>query len=250
MPRRFQHNGGVPASHTPATAPADALPSDDNTVVKIFESVRDSIVRGEVAPGAPINSVELAARFGTSRTPVREALLILNQYGLITMSARRRPRVAPVSVKAIRDLYALRSALHAYIARAIVETASEPSLQDLRARALALVEQGDASETDVHVQDIEDYLLAESRLCGNDVVLGVLDSLKWKINWFRRLGLMSREQLKVLALDRLRVADAYLDRDAPLAEALNGSMLRKAAYFCEMNFNARSSARPAPEAGG
>jgi hypothetical protein len=47
---------------------------------------------------------------------------------------------------------------------------------------------------------------------------------------------MSREQLKVLANDRLRAAEAYLDRDARLAEAMNRSMLKKAADYCERNF--------------
>lgn len=74
----------------------------------------------------------------------------------------------------------------------------------------------------------------------NEVVLGVLDSLRGKIAWFRRLGTMSREQLIVLAHDRLRVAKAWLDRDARLAEAMNRSMLKKAAEYCE-----ELSSRPA-----
>jgi hypothetical protein len=64
----------------------------------------------------------------------------------------------------------------------------------------------------------------------------VLDSLKWKNSWFRRLGCMSPAQLKVLSQDRLRVAEAYRDRDARLADALNRSMLKKAALYCEENF--------------
>jgi DNA-binding GntR family transcriptional regulator len=215
---------------------SEAPLEDDMTVVKIFESLRKSIIGGAIAPGHPINSVELAAHFGTSRTPVREALLILSQYGLINLTARRRPRVASVSVKTIHDLYALRTALHVYISEAIVQGAPEDALTDLRARAAALIAQFEAMSTEEHLQGVESYLAAEAALAGNDVVLGVLDSLKWKIAWFRRLGTMSREQLIVLAHDRLRVAEAYLDRDARLAEAMNRSMLKKAAEYCEKNF--------------
>ena len=208
----------------------------EDTVAKIFESLRASIISGEIAPGQVINSVEIANHFGTSRTPVREALLILNQYGLITLEARRRPRVAEVSVKAIRDLYALRTAMHAYISEAIVQSAPDDALQALRAQAAQLIERFPDLSSEEHLLNVEAYLAAEARLCGNNVVLDVLDSLKWKISWFRHLGLMSREQLGVLADDRLRVAEAYLDRDARLAEALNRSMLRKAGQYCEMNF--------------
>ena len=44
-------------------------------------------------PGADLNSVELATRFGTSRTPVREALMLLEKEGLVEIPPRRRPRV-------------------------------------------------------------------------------------------------------------------------------------------------------------
>jgi DNA-binding GntR family transcriptional regulator len=219
-----------------ALTPPEASLDGDMTVVRIFESVRDRIVSGAIAPGSPINSVELAAHFGTSRTPVREALLILSQYGLVTLTARKRPRVAPVSAKTVRDLYALRTALHVYISEAIVQGAGGDALKALRARAAALIEQFDSKATEAHLRDVEAYLATEASLSDNELVLGVLDSLKWKIAWFRRLGAMSREQLKVLAHDRLRVAEAYLDRDARLAEALNRSMLKKASDYCEKNF--------------
>jgi DNA-binding GntR family transcriptional regulator len=216
---------------------SDALPADDMTVAKVVESLRTRIVRGAIAPGSLINSVELAERCGTSRTPVREALLVLRRDGLVTLSARRRPRVAEVSVQAIRDLYALRTALHVYISEAVVQGAAEVDLRRLREQAAALVERFDARQSmEEHLRDVEGYLAAEAALAGNVLVLDVLDSLRWRIAWFRRLGMMSREQLKVLSFDRLRVAEAYLDRDARLAEALNRSMLKKAGGFCEQNF--------------
>lgn len=210
--------------------------ADDITVDKIFESLRTRIVSGQIAPGTVINSVEIAGHFGTSRTPVREALLLLGQYGLVTLTARRRPRVADVSAKAIRDLYALRTALHSLVSQAIVQAAPEAALQALRARALELIAAFDNRTTEAHLVDVEAYLGEEVRLGDNEVVAGVLDSLKWRIAWFRRLGSLSREQLKGLAMDRLRVTDAYLDRDARLADALNRSMLKKAGDYCEQNF--------------
>lgn len=231
----------LPSPTSPDVASAD----DDNTVNKIFEAVRDRIVTGVISPGTLINSVELAQHFGTSRTPVREALLILSQYGLVTLTARRRPQVAPVSVKAIRDLYALRTALHVYLSEAIVAQASDLALQGLRAQAVRLQDAFDASDTETHLKAVEDYLALESRLADNALVLEVLDSLKWRIAWFRRLGALSRDQLRLLTQDRIRAADAYLTRDAPLAQAINRSMLRQAGTACESSFERASEAAPA-----
>ena len=212
--------------------------------------MRDSIIRGELAPGSIVNSVDIANQFGTSRTPVREALLILNQYGLITLAARRRPQVAPVSAQAIRDLYALRAALHAYMSDAIVANAPDEALQALRAQAAALAADGRAQGSEEYMLLIEDYLAAEAQLCGNALVIDVLDSLKWKMSWFRRIGKMTRgRRSKSLAADRLRVAEAYLDRDARLANALNRSMLKRGGDYCETNFLATQAASNPPPAG-
>lgn len=210
--------------------------ADDITVDPIVESLRESIIGGELPPGTIINSVDIANRFGTSRTPVREALLILSQYGLITLAARRRPQVASVSAKAIRDLFALRAALHACISDAIVAGASQDALRALHedAAELASVPEGQGGEA--YMRRVEAYLAAEAQLCGNDLVIGVLDSLKWKIAWFRRIGRMTEAQVRSLAADRLRVAQAYLDRDAVLARALNRSMLQRGGDYCEGNF--------------
>ena len=207
--------------------------TDDITADAIVESLRDRIIRGELTPGAVVNSVEIANQFGTSRTPVREALLILNQYGLVTLAARRRPQVAPVSAQAIRDLFALRAALHGCMSDAIVANASDEALQALRAHA-AVLANGQAQGSEEYMLLIEDYLAAEAQLCGNALVIGVLDSLKWKISWFRRR--MTESQMQSLAADRLRVAEAYLARDAPLANALNRSMLKRGGDYCEKNF--------------
>lgn len=221
---------------SPASVGA-ARGEQDITVTKIFDALRDRIVNGEIAPGEFINSVELAQQFGTSRTPVREALLILSQYGLVTLTARRRPQVVPVSVKTIRDLYALRTALHDYLSEAIVEKASDSGLEGLRAQAAGLLRDFDATRTESHLKAIEAYLALEASLSENDLVLEVLDSLKWRIAWFRRLGAPTREQLQLLAQDRLRAADAYLARDHRLAQAINRSMLRRAGAACEASFN-------------
>lgn len=216
-----------------------ALPpgaSDDITVIKIFDALRSQIIAGTIPPGTSINSVDIANEFGTSRTPVREALLMLQQYRLVTLVARRRPQVAPVSVKAIRDLYALRATLHTYLSHAIVAAASDEALRQLHGHALALKDQFDELSVEDHLSHIEAYRATELALADNDEVLSVLETLKWRIAWFRRLGGMSRDELRVFAEDRVRISSAYLERDGGLAEALNRSLLMKAARYCEQRF--------------
>ncbi|MDA7415101.1 GntR family transcriptional regulator [Xenophilus arseniciresistens] len=214
---------------------SEAASGNQLVVSRICDTLREKIVSGTILPGSVINSVELARHFGTSRTPVREALLILSQDGLISITNYRRPKVAVVTVEAIRDLYGFREAMHAYMAAAIVAKASDEELLTLKQMATSLLRTAGADPMQ-HLLDIESYLGEELRLCRNEVVVGALNALKYKIRWFRRVGMPTREQFLILARDRLRAAEAYAERDAFLAEAVNRSMVRKGANFCEQSF--------------
>lgn len=227
--------------------PDEVAISTQLVVSRICETLREKIVAGTIPPGSVINSVELARHFGTSRTPVREALLILSQDGLISIANYRRPRVCVVTVEAIRDLYGFREAMHAYIAANIVQKASDQELSTLKEMASTLLSSINA-ESETHLRGVEAYLGEEMRLCGNEVVTAALSALKYKIRWFRRVGMPTREQFLILAKDRLRAAEAYAERDAFLAEAINRSMVRKGAMFCEQSFSRNHErSRSAPE---
>lgn len=71
------------------------------------------ILDGSLAPGAVVSQVSLARTLGVSRTPLREALRLLQHEGLIDAQQRRRPRITPVEPPAIDALYADRILLEA-----------------------------------------------------------------------------------------------------------------------------------------
>ena len=74
----------------------------------IFDEVAIDIVEGRLRPGESLNSVDLSRRFGTSRTPVREALAELERHGVIAVPPRRRPYVVQPTLKQVHDVYVLR----------------------------------------------------------------------------------------------------------------------------------------------
>ncbi|MGW0581868.1 GntR family transcriptional regulator, partial [Streptomyces sp. NPDC002920] len=103
-------------------------------VARIAEWVGAGIIEGRPAAGQDLNSVDLSRRFDTSRTPVREALMVLEQEGLVEMKARRRPRVAAPSLQDIRDIYQVRRQLLSMLAALLVERATDGELAELRGR--------------------------------------------------------------------------------------------------------------------
>ncbi len=93
---------------------ATAFPS---VVDHLVEQVFQRILAGEYAPGARLTEEQLAATFGASRTPVREAVRRLAELGLVTMRPRCGCEVATVSEDDIREIRTLRAELEVFALR-------------------------------------------------------------------------------------------------------------------------------------
>ena len=69
----------------------------------VFKTLRNAIVHGEFEPGERLMEVTLAKRLGVSRTPVREAMRMLELEGLVVMIPRRGAEVARITAKDLSD---------------------------------------------------------------------------------------------------------------------------------------------------
>ena len=94
-----------------------------------YQKVRDLIVSGRLAPGAPLVEVELSQRLGVSRTPVRAALQRLQQEGFVTSSragTMLRAMVAPLTGDDMREVFLLVGALESAAARLAADLDQAP----------------------------------------------------------------------------------------------------------------------------
>lgn len=85
--------------------------ADASLAAAIRGRLREAILRGDFAPGAHLREVEIAARYQVSRGPVREALLQLEQEGLVLLRRNRGAIVARLSRADLEEVYSLRLAL-------------------------------------------------------------------------------------------------------------------------------------------
>ncbi len=98
----------------------------------VTERLRDSIVKGSLAPGSQLSEAELATRFGVSRGPVREALQRLIQEGLVRAEPHRGVFVPVLTEADVRDIYLAREALEsAAVEHIITSSRSEAAADDL-----------------------------------------------------------------------------------------------------------------------
>jgi DNA-binding GntR family transcriptional regulator len=83
----------------------------------VFNTLRNAIVHGEFEPGERLMEVTLAKRLGVSRTPVREAIRMLELEGLVVMIPRKGAEVARITEKDLRDALEIRMALEELAAK-------------------------------------------------------------------------------------------------------------------------------------
>jgi DNA-binding GntR family transcriptional regulator len=192
---------------------------------EIFDEIAIDIVEGRLRPGDSLNSVDLSRRFGTSRTPVREALAELERHGVVVVPPRRRPYVAHATLKQVKDLYELRANLFALVSELIVDNCPDERLAELWTWQRAL-------EDDVARGAIDDYFwhnvgfrLVEVGLSGNGELQRTLHALGLRTLQFRHLSLSQPGRIERSAADHRRLLLAYEERDKIAATGMTRTLI-------------------------
>ncbi|WP_327722455.1 GntR family transcriptional regulator [Streptomyces sp. NBC_00490] len=113
---------------------------------RAYESIRDAIVAGELAPGAVVRDADLAERLGLSRAPVREAFSRLVDEGLLESKPQSYTRVTPLMAGEVRDAAAVVGAMHELVTRVAVPRLFAADVETMRTaneRFAAAVAAGD-----------------------------------------------------------------------------------------------------------
>jgi DNA-binding GntR family transcriptional regulator len=205
--------------------------ADVSLVDRIVEDLARRIIDGSLPPGADVNSVELARRFSTSRTPIREALLTLQREGLVDIPARRRPRVAPVTLAQARELYEIRASLHALVSELIV--AGSPDLSVLSEWQAHLRDDAARGDVDAYFWHNVSFRQAEAEVAGNRQLTRLLGSLGLRTLQLRHVSLSLPGRLDRSVADHERLLAAYADGDAVLAVALTRSIIMTGLHSIE-----------------
>jgi DNA-binding GntR family transcriptional regulator len=103
-----------------------------NASVAATELIRQAILDGRLEPGSRLKEEELARELGISRTPVREALLVLQAEGLIETTPNRGAVVRTHDADDLIDLYQLRALLEGYAARQAATRLTDEEIALLR----------------------------------------------------------------------------------------------------------------------
>jgi DNA-binding GntR family transcriptional regulator len=143
----------------------DVTPSSATGADLVYAQLRKQILTGVLTPGLVVSQVQLARELGVSRTPLREAVRMLQREGLVAGEANRMIRIASFSIADVEELYAVRIANEALAIRLTVpkmtdddDAALDQSIADLSRTAI----EGDTDAWNIYHRTFHTRLVSGS----------------------------------------------------------------------------------------
>ena len=206
----------------PSTPAALAGPAGGTATLaeRLFETLCEAILQGQLAPGSKISEPSLARQYGVSRGPLREALHRLQERRLITRSANQGARVVRLSPEGLAEIFPVREALEGIAAR----EAAERATAEERAALADAVERLRDSLATRSVPDTlanRDFHVLIAQASRNPLLIRLLcHELYPLLRLYRGHAIEPPERVWRAYEEHRRILGAIDDRDPELAELL------------------------------
>jgi DNA-binding GntR family transcriptional regulator len=194
---------------------------------EITQTLRAAVISGELRPGVVYSAPSLAAQFGVSATPVREAMLDLAKEGLIDVVRNKGFRVTELSEKDLDDLCQLRALIEVPTVRYIGETKTDPEvIERLRELAAGIEDAARRHDLIAHVTLDMEFHLGLLALAGNPLLVETVRSLRAQSRIYGLRSLAERDELVPSSREHAELLDLIVARDAAGAQRLMDRHIR------------------------
>ncbi|WP_291013362.1 GntR family transcriptional regulator [Hydrogenophaga sp.] len=164
-------------------------------VQQVRDQLEDDIVNGRMRPGEQVQIEQLMARFGVSRTPVREALQQLEISGLVAVQPKRGTFVAQVGMPELIQMFEVMAELEAMCARLATRRVSQAALRDIEIALVACEAQCATQDSNAYYYANEQFHQLIYQACGNAFLVQQTQLLKNRLKPYRRLQLQLRNRM-------------------------------------------------------
>ena len=183
----------------------------------VFNTLRQAILRGALKPGERLMEIALANRLGVSRTPVREAIRMLELEGLVIMIPRRGAQVAQITEQDLNDVLEVRLGLEELAVRFACERITD---EEIKALGMAVKEfEKKMSNNDLSAQAEADVKFHEIiyGATHNRRLVQIINNIREQMYRYRIEYLKDVESRKTLVKEHYEICDALKCRDAESA---------------------------------
>jgi DNA-binding GntR family transcriptional regulator len=217
-----------PVPTTPVTnGAAEGLSSSE----LVYRRLREDIITGRLAPGTRLVELNIAADFGVSRTPVREALKRLTAEKLVLSDPSRGVVVHAPDASEIEDVFVVREALDALAARLAAHRITPSELARLRVIVDAMrraILSGRREQVILANQRFHDVIYAAA---GNEMLARLASDLRDFVRRFTTLPFASPDRVEDVLAEHEAILEALVAHDPEAAEAASRRHLEAAREY-------------------
>ncbi len=188
----------------------------------ICNAVEDDILTGRLAPGAKLDEVSLSGRFGVSRTPVREALRVLAERGLIELIRNRGAFVTEISVPRLIEMFEVMAELEAMAGRLCARRMTVEKQAQLLSSHKACRTASKKTNPDDYYYRNEEFHEAIVAASNNTFLVEQASALRRRLQPYRRMQLRVPRRIHDSLDEHQAIVDAIITGD----ETEAGRLLR------------------------
>lgn len=209
-----------------ATATAEKIDPAASVGPQIHDLLRARIILNDLKPATRVSESEIAAAYGVSRQPVREAFIKLAEEGLVEIRPQRGTFISRISQEAVTTARFIREAVEADIIRLLAATRDDALIPDLEAR-LDAQRAALGQSPDRFIRLDEAFHAALAQASGKARVWRLLEGLKAQMDRVRFLNLVNHFPMEALLAQHEAIVRAIAARDPAAAEAAMRRHLRQ-----------------------
>lgn len=202
---------------------------------QLREIIEERIATGLYLPGMRLDETEMAAEFGVSRTPIREALIQLSSAGLVETRPRRGAIVAAISPQRLYEMFEVMAELEAMCVRLAVRRMTDAEIQALLEAHRACGQEQTMKYPDDYYRKNEQFHFAIYLASRNGFLIEQASSLHRRLSPYRRLQLRVRDRLQASFSEHSAIVEAIIAGDGELAaERLRKHIIIQGERFADL----------------
>lgn len=187
---------------------------------RVFEQLEESILSGRIRPGESLIELKLSNELGVSRTPVREAIRMLEQKGLVQIIPNKGAVVLGVDYKDLLDIYTIRTYIEGLAARWAAENITDAQIKELR-EIIDLQEFYYIKDYSEQINELDSRFHERIyEYCDSCTLQHMLKDLHHMIQHFRQISISSTGRAEKAIEEHRAILEAICDKDPQEAERL------------------------------
>ena len=181
---------------------------------QFYHSIKKMIFDGTYKPGERIVETQLAKQFGVSKSPVREAIRLLEKEGLVVVDNKSRVIVYEPTLKDVEDIYFCRMALESFAVGLMVKIASDEQIEEIK-KALDEAEKAidQVAEAAVIIELNAKFHRLIVQFTQNKRLQKQLDDLKSLTQFYRILNFQKQNRANVILREHQQIFTCIASRD-------------------------------------